>query len=205
MAPPADKVSKVPADPNALTGDTLTPIGPHGNALQKFLRSHWIDQAARTTAILAVTAAVASSQYALQISRAILAQAEATDEWNHYSAKSIKKHLTINQFETLSALQLANPSLKEQLGVLVADATNEAKRYERETKEIQRKAESIDDTKRKFGRKGDRFQYAFVMLQAGVVLCTIASSSRKKALWLMAVILGVAGLLMLGNGYLLLF
>src|SRR5438105_3276373 len=125
MAPPADKVSKEPADPNALTGDTLTPIGPHGNALQKFLRSHWIDQAARTTAILAVTAAVASSQYALQISRAILAQAEATDEWNHYSAKSIKRHLTVNQNESLSALALANPHLKEQLGPLISETESE--------------------------------------------------------------------------------
>src|SRR5205085_8278518 len=137
---------------------------------------------------------VASSQYALQISRAILAQAEASDEWSHYSAKSIKKHLTGNQLELLSALTVTNPQIKEQLGALVAEAEVESRRYDREARDIQRKAEGMDENKRRFGKKGDRFQYAFVMLQAGVVLCTIASSSRKKAPWLFAVILCVRGL-----------
>ena len=178
--------------------------GQHATGLKKFLTSHWTDQAARTTAILAVLAAVASSQYALQISRAILAQAEATDEWNHYSAKSIKRHLTLNQNETLSALALANPHLKDQLGPLIKETENEGARYDRETKDIQAKATGIDKAKRRHGKQGDRFQYAFVLLQAGVVLCTIASSSKKRGLWLVAVILGVIGMLVLGDGYLLL-
>src|SRR5437763_8763764 len=95
-------------DPNAMTGDLATPIvvGPSTSPVKKFLFSHWTDQAARTTAILAVLAAVASSQYALQISRAILSQAEATDAWNYYSAKSIKKHLTASEGSMLSAIIL---------------------------------------------------------------------------------------------------
>ena len=176
---------------------------PPATGMKRFLTSHWTDQAARTTAILAVLAAVASSQYALQISRAILAQAEATDEWNHYSAKSIKKHLTLNQNETLTALSLANPHLKEQLGPLIKETDAENSRYERETTQIKAKATGIDKEKRRHGKKGDRFQYAFVMLQAGVVLCTIASSSKKKGLWLVAVVLGLFGLIMLSDGYLL--
>src|SRR5436853_5145239 len=109
----------------------VQPGQPPPTAFKKFITSHWSEQAARTTAILAVLAAVASSQYALQISRAILAQAEATDQWNHYSAKSIKRHLTVNQNESLSALALANPHLKEQLGPLISETESEGQRYER--------------------------------------------------------------------------
>src|SRR5438270_8777855 len=130
--PSADRLqAQVQEDPNAMTGDLAMPIvvQEHKNPVKKFLYAHWTEQAARTTAILAVLAAVASSQYALQISRAILAQAEATDEWNHYSAKSIKKHLTLNQNETLNALALANPQLKDQLVPLIKETDNENTRY----------------------------------------------------------------------------
>ena len=171
--------------------------------MKKLLGSHWTDNAARTTAVLAVLAAMASSQYAQQFSRAILAQSEATDEWNHYSAKSIKRHLTNNQVDTLKALLLANPQLSSQMGPLLAAATADAARYEKEAKDLQKSAEQIDSTKKKNQRQGDRFQYAFVILQVGVVLCTIASSSKQKSLWLLSVILGVLGLLVLADGFLL--
>src|SRR5436190_1283263 len=140
----------------------LTAEPTKSNPLREFFGAHWTDQAARTTALLAVLAAVASSQYSLQISRAILAQAEATDEWNHHSAKSIKKSLTINQYETLSALALANPHLKDSLGPLIKETESESGRYDRETKEIRSKASGIDREKRRHQKKGDRFQYAFV-------------------------------------------
>ena len=98
---------------------------------------------------------------------------------------------------TLTALSLANPHLKEQLGPLIKETDAENSRYERETTQIKAKATGIDKEKRRHGKKGDRFQYAFVMLQAGVVLCTIASSSKKKGLWLVAVVLGLFGLVVL--------
>jgi hypothetical protein len=199
--------AQVQQDPNAMTGDMAMPIvvQEHKNPVKKFLYSHWTDQAARTTALLAVLAAVASSQYALQISRAILSQAEASDEWNYYSAKSIKKHLTAQEGVTLKALVLANPVMKDQLQPLIDSSQKEVDKYDHETKELQQSATSISEQKKRHQRQGDRFQYAFVLLQAGVVLCTVASSSRKKFLWLMAVVCGAAGLLMLGNGYVLLF
>ncbi len=207
MAPPVDSRIAPEEDPNSMTGDMATPVvvGHHTHPIKKFLYAHWTDQAARTTAILAVMAAVASSQYALQISRAILSQAEATDAWNFYSAKSIKKHLTVSEGSTLKALMLVNPQLNSSLQPLLEQTKIDAARYDKETKELHESASRIDNDKQRQQKKGDRFQYAFLALQAGVVLCTIASSSRKKGLWLCAVLLGVLGLLALGDAYLLLF
>src|SRR5258708_35711898 len=72
-------------------------------------RRHWVDHAARTTAVLAVLAAVSSGQYANQFSRTILAQAEASDQWSYYQAKSIKRHLVQAQSELLTAMQVTYP------------------------------------------------------------------------------------------------
>src|SRR2546430_9413045 len=87
MAFPADKV----ITPPVATADE----GP---------RKKWIDHAARTTAVLAVLPAVSSGQYANQFSRTILAQAEASDSWSYYQAKSIKRHLGQAQAELLPAI-----------------------------------------------------------------------------------------------------
>src|SRR6267143_252906 len=69
----------------------------------------WTDHVARTTAVLAVLAAVASGAYASQFSHTILAQTEASDQWSYYQAKSIKRHISTGQLELERALAAGRP------------------------------------------------------------------------------------------------
>ena len=55
--------------------------------------------------------------------------------------------------------------------------------------------------KRLHERQGNWFQGAFIVLQAGVVLCTIASSAKRKELWATAIALGVVGLALVACGF----
>src|SRR2546430_12418622 len=104
MAFPADKV----ITPPVATADE----GP---------RKKWLDHAARTTAVLAVMAAVSSGQYANQFSRTILAQAEASDQWSYYQAKSIKRHIVAGQIALLQAMAVTDPAAAAQLQKLQQD------------------------------------------------------------------------------------
>src|SRR5881227_984795 len=81
-------------------------------------KRHWIDHAARTTAVLAVLAAVSSGQYANQFSRTILAQAEASDQCSYYQAKSIKRHVVEGQIALLTAMALTRPDAAQALDKL---------------------------------------------------------------------------------------
>jgi len=65
--------------------------------------------------------------------------------------------------------------------------------------EVQQK---IEADKRLHERQGSWFQGAFIILQAGVVLCTVAASAKRKELWAFAIALGVAGLAVVGYGFL---
>src|SRR3954470_17755419 len=98
MATPADKL--------ATQADAIEDAAP---------RRQWTDHAARTTAVLAVLAAVSSGQYANQFSRTILAQAEASDSWSYYQAKSIKRHLVQAQAELLTAMAVTAPAAVAEL------------------------------------------------------------------------------------------
>src|ERR1041384_6347120 len=84
-------------------------------------KRHWVDHAARTTAVLAVLAAVSSGQYANQFSRTNLAQAEASDQWSYYQAKSIKRHLVGSQSTLIAALQKTRPEAAADLEKVRAD------------------------------------------------------------------------------------
>jgi len=165
-------------------------------------RRHWIDHAARTTAVLAVLAAVSSGQYANQFSRTILAQAEASDEWSYYQAKSIKAHLVHAQVELLQAMSATSPQAQAQLEKLLTTDQATEKKYEQDKADAKAKAESIEAGKRLHERQGNWFQGAFIILQAGVVLCTVASSAKRKELWVAAIALGALGLAVVGYGFL---
>jgi len=165
-------------------------------------KRHWIDHAARTTAVLAVLAAVSSGQYATQFSRTILAQGEASDQWSYYQAKSIKRHIVAGQVELLQALATTAPQAAAALDKLQAEDAAAVKKYEQELAEAKVKAEKIEADKRLHQRQGNWFQGAFIILQAGVVLCTVAASAKRKELWAAAITLGVAGLAVAGYGFL---
>ena len=166
-------------------------------------RKNWLDHSARTTAVLAVLAAVASGQYANQFSRTILAQAEASDQWNFYQAKSIKRHIQSGQLEMERALSAGRPELAAAMAQLEANAAAATKKYDAELAEVRARAETIDAEKIRHQKQGDRFQYAFVVLQAGVVLSTVAASAKRRELWVAALLCGVAGLAMIVNSHLL--
>jgi len=187
----------------ATTAPESPPAHPKTSLGEAAHQRHWVDHAARTTAVLAVLAAVSSGQYANQFSRTILAQAEASDQWSYYQAKSIKRHIVGGQVELLRALATTAPQAQAALDKLQADDAASVKRYDQELAEAKLKAVKIETDKRLHERQGNWFQGAFIILQAGVVLCTIAASSRRKELWVLAIALGLAGLAVVGFGFML--
>lgn len=164
---------------------------------------HWLDHVPRTTAVLAIVAAVSSGQYANQFSRTILAQAEASDQWSFYQAKSIKRHLVNSQIEMLQAMSKSRPEAAPELAKLEENDRGLVRKYEAELAAAKVTADGMVADKDKHQKQGDRFQLAFIILQAGVVLSTIAASAKRKELWGLAIACGLAGLLVVLDGYLL--
>jgi hypothetical protein len=166
-------------------------------------RRHWLEHVPRTTAVLAIVAAVSSGQYANQFSRTILAQAEASDQWSYYQAKSIKRHLINSQIEMLQAMGKTRPDVAPELAKLEENDRGQVKKYEQDLAEAKVKADAMVADKDTHQKQGDRFQLAFIILQAGVVLSTIAASARRKELWFLAIACGLLGLIVVADGYLL--
>jgi VIT1/CCC1 family predicted Fe2+/Mn2+ transporter len=99
-------------------------------------------------------------------------------------------------------MTITDPQAAPALKKLQEEDAAAVKKYEQELVEAKAKAERMEADKRLHQRQGSWFQGAFIILQAGVVLCTVAASARRKELWAFAVALGVAGLAVVGYGFL---
>ena len=187
----------------ATPADNLAGAHPTTSIGEAASRRHWVDHAARTTAVLAVLAAVSSGQYANQFSRTILAQAEASDAWSYFQAKSIKRHIVEGQISLLTAMALTRPEAAAALEKLQTEDKAAVTKYMAELDKAKADAEKIEAERKLHERQGNWFQGAFIILQAGVVLCTVASSAKRKELWMLAIALGLAGLAVVGYGFVL--
>jgi hypothetical protein len=179
--------------------------------LEERERKHYKEEAARskfnnliaiTISIYAVFTAFAgmkegqiTTDTLLQMDHAVLMQAQASDQWAFYQAKSIKGELYKSQSQ-ISSLN-SNPKASEtskQFDINV-------KRYDTEKKDIQSKAMELEkqrDEKMKetsdLVHKHHDAGMALIFLQISIVLASVSSLLKKKALWFGSMGVAIIGL-----------
>jgi hypothetical protein len=158
----------------------------------------WVN---RTSAILAVLAALSSGQWGASNLRAILEQGKVNDGWAFYQAKSIKGHSAENSAALATALAADLPPEKSRaLAALAVSMTAETKRYETEKKKQFSENQQVERSRDVCVDRSFWFEIAFVSLQVGVVLSTIAAAAKKKGLWISAIGAGLLGIVLVVNG-----
>lgn len=158
--------------------------------------SSWLAWANRTTAIVAVLAALSSGQWGAANLAAILEQGKVNDGWAYYQAKSIKQHTA----EEISALAAALAANNPNTEALVKKLNVEAAREKEEKAEQFEQAQAYQAQRDRMVERGFWFQISFALLQLGVVLCTVATGAQKKPAWIAAILCGLLGLAIFLNG-----
>lgn len=165
----------------------------------------FVGTVAMTIAVLAVVAATVGSLETLESGNAIsakndavLLQNKATDSWNFYQSKSLKK----NMYD-IAAVTAAEGPVKD-------DYLAKSKRYDGESTDIQKEAKKLEDESGAKLAEGDKHEQrhhvltaAVTFLHVGIALATIAIvTGGKRWPWIMAIILGLAGALGTAYAYL---
>jgi hypothetical protein len=164
-------------------------------------RQRWEDWITKTTAVLAVLAALSSGQWGASNLRAILEQGKVDDGWSYYQAKSIKGHLADHMQGLAAALAADRPAGSDPaLAKYRADLEAEARRLTTEKAAIEKEVHEYERERDSYVGRSFWFEIAFACLQAGVVLSTIAAAAKKKPLWTVAMIAGLLGLFFVING-----
>jgi hypothetical protein len=149
-----------------------------------------------TVAVLAVMAAAASSLETVEgglaitaSSEAVLHQDRATDAWNEYQADSLKKHLY--GIAAKQGGEHADEFRKEAADQSAKQGPIRERAEESEAESKKLMAESAEHEKRHHWLTG-----AATMIEIGIALSTVAIITKRKPLWLGAVGLGLAGLVL---------
>ena len=176
---------------------------PNPEELEERANKSFSRRVALTTAVYAVTLAIASLGGNNAMKEMLLAQQLSSDQWAFYQAKVIREHLYRSQKLVLEA-SIADGAVRGERAAAVAQKlAEEEKRYNTEKKEIELAAKKLE-AERDVNRDRDPyFDYAEVLLQIAIVCASISilSSSRPMFWFSMALALIGAGLTM--NGFLL--
>lgn len=157
------------------------------------------DLVTRTTAVLAVLAALSSGQWGNSNLRAILEQGKVNDQWAFYQAKSIKQR-TAEEITGLGRAMVAGKEVSPDMAAFLKAMDDTAQQEKLEKEEA--KADAVNYETIRDQRVGSSFwfQIAFACLQVGVVLCTIAAAAKSRGLWAVSILAGFLGLAVLANG-----
>ena len=144
----------------------------------------WVRYLSISTAIIAVLAAIASlvsGNYAndalLDKNNAILAQSKASDQWNYYQAKGIKKNIA----EAFLA-QSANDALKAD----IAKYTTQQLDIQKGALGYEAKAEELNTHSEYFLGKHHKAAISVTLFQIAIALSAMAALLRQKYLWVLS-------------------
>jgi hypothetical protein len=161
----------------------------------------WQDWATRTTAILAVVAALSSARWGASNLQAILEQGKVNDTWAYYQAKSLKQHDAEQTRDLAAALAQGEPADRgAALKQLQARLDEDARREEQDKNQRQRDAEQFQQRRDRLVESSFWYELSFAGLQLGVILCTIAAGAKRKTPWVVGIACGLLGLVLLVNG-----
>jgi hypothetical protein len=141
-------------------------------------------------AILAVFLAAVSLMGERIHADEVLTETKAADEWAQYQAKVLRQRSYEVFLDQLSVFTLQDPAHAQQVK---AKYQAEIDRYTSETKDIQTQANGSEAAVNALDRRSNWFDFADVMLEAGLVICSITLLTQKKAYWYL-------GLLAAGTG-----
>jgi hypothetical protein len=165
-------------------------------------REAWTKYTAVSLVFIAVLAAVAtqwSGKYSgtvlVELNNSTFKQAQASDQWSFYQAKSIKQNLYEAMREVAGKGSAANGEAEPQ--ALAAFNAKVAK-YEAEKKDIKQQAEALEkerDTSRavatRASQHGREMGLAIAIFQISIALASICMVTKKRPLWYVALVLAL--------------
>jgi hypothetical protein len=148
---------------------------------EKERRDGWTRYVSLMVVVLAVATAIGSLKAGGYGSKVMLYQAQASDTWALYQAKSIKQRIA--ELESRGA----------DLG-FAAKAAEDVRRYGAEEKEVEAKALSLEAARDEAGRHGPPLGFAIASLQIAIALASVCLITKRKELWAASGLLGVIGI-----------
>jgi hypothetical protein len=182
---------------------------PNAEELEEIRGKAFTRMVALTTAVYAVVLAITALGGGNAMKEMLLAQQQASDQWAFYQAKVIREHqyriarLRLEVELTEREASMASEA-RQKYAALLAQATEEEKRYNTEKTDIETEAKKLEHERDINREKDPYFDFAEVLLQIAIVMSSISILSTSRPMFLLSLVLAICGTLLSVNGYTLL-
>jgi len=151
-----------------------------------------------TMSILAVLVAIATLLGHRAATEEIMLQTKATDQWAYYQSKNIRFHEMQSVVDLLAALE---PADKEKTATMEEKYRKEVERYQDDKDSISEEAKKLEAEREVAAHKVDRFDAGGVILEIGLIVCSLTLLTNRRIFWYSGIILGVAGFFVTVSGF----
>jgi hypothetical protein len=151
-----------------------------------------------TMAVLAVLVAITTVLGHRTHTEAILAQNQATDQWNFYQAHKIRSNDTELMTDLLGVVAVTDPKSAAKLAKSYAD--HQAK-WADELKDAQDKAQALEADVAKAEARANRFDLAEALLEIGLVITSVTLLTRSRIYWYLGIAFSLAGIASVASAY----
>jgi Domain of unknown function (DUF4337) len=163
-------------------------------------REAWTKYTAVSLVFIAVLAAVAtqwSGKYSgtvlVKLNESTFMQAQASDQWSYYQAKSIKQNL----YEAMREVAAKSPGTNGEHEKQALESFNaKVAKYEAEKAEIKQKAEQLEQERdaarvaaTSASQHGNGMGLSIAIFQISIALASICMVTKKRPLWYVALVL----------------
>jgi uncharacterized protein YhaN len=153
-------------------------------------RSTFDRNVAVTMAILAVLLATDSLFGHRAHTEELLDQAQASDQWAYYQAKTIRRTI-YDAGSELARLTTDTPASQ----AIAKKFKDNSLRYEHESKAIEERAREYERERDRYTRVANRFDLAEIFLEVSIVMCSLAILTKRRSIWLVSGAIATCGVL----------
>jgi len=117
-------------------------------------------------------------------------ETQAASRWTQYQAKSVRLHEAQGFSDVVKLVAPLNKELGEELK---DKYSKEVEHYEGDKVDVSKEAKNLEDERDLTVRQADRFDGGEVLLEIGLVICSITLLTKRKGFWLAGVLIGAVG------------
>src|SRR5215831_15096735 len=151
-----------------------------------------------TISILAVLVAIVTLMGHRAHTEELSRETQAASRWEQYQAKSIRQRMTQVGLDIVTAVAPLN---KEKGEELAKKYEKEVEHYASDKEDVSKIAEDLEAERDRAMHRADRFDLGEVLLEIGLVICSLTLLSKKKVFWFGGVLVGAIGLAVAATGF----
>ena len=161
-------------------------------AKAKEKKEAWTKYVALSVVIIAVIATVAAQWSAKYSGTVTMSQAQSSDQWAFYQAKSIKQHLDESTLiQLINKTDTPDAKLTDEIKKLKATIA----RYDGEKAEIKAKADALEKKRDNASRHGGKMGLAVSLFTVAIATASICTVTKKKPLWFVSLAISAAAII----------